>query len=85
MDIQLVLVFILILLTINVLIVGGYVILLLKDLRHTLTKVNSILDDVDSVSSLVSNPMSVLSTIAGTLQEGVKAVQTIKSMKRGDR
>lgn len=84
MDIQLVLVFILILLTINVLIVGGYVVLLLRDFRQTLKRVNSILDDVDSLSSIISNPMTILTTIAGTLKEGVKAVQTIKSIRNGD-
>ena len=84
MDIQLVLVFILILLTINVLIVGGYVVLLLRDFRQTLKRVNSILDDVDSLSSIISNPMTILTTIAGTLKAGVKAVQTIKSIRNGD-
>lgn len=84
MDIQLVLVFILILLTINVLIVGGYVVLILRDLRNTLKKVNVILDDAGSVSNMLSNPMHVLSSIAGKLQEGVKAVQTIKSLGRND-
>ena len=84
MDLQVLLVFILIVLTLNVLIVGGYVVLILKDLRKTLSKVNSILEDVDSLSSALSNPMNILATIAGTLQEGVRAVQTIKSIRRGD-
>lgn len=82
MDIQTVLVFILALLTINLVVVGVYVVGVLKELRETIRRANALLDTADSITSLVSNPLNVVTTLVGAAVEGYKAVQEAKSSIR---
>lgn len=82
MDIQTVLVFILALLTINLIVVGVYVVMVLKELRATINHANHILDTADSITTLISSPMNMVSTVIGAVVQGYKAVQEAKSSIR---
>lgn len=91
MDLQLVLVFILALLTINLLVVGVYAVLVLKDLRVTLEKANtaldsanSILETADDVTSAISSPVTTISNIANAVVGGMTAARSIKSIASED-
>lgn len=81
MDIQSILVFILALLTINLIIVGVYVVMVLKELRVTIKKANDIMDNVESVSSIVTNPLSLISGFINAAVDGYKAVQEVRSIR----
>ena len=80
MDIQLLLVFILSLLTVNLIIVGVYVVLVLREFRQTLKKANGVLDDVESITNAVTNPLSALSGIFAAILEGAKVVKSIRGV-----
>ena len=81
MDLQVILIFILALLTINIIIVGVYVIIVLKELRVTIKKSNEVLDNVHSVTNAVSNPITSLVGIVSGVVEGFKAVKSITSLR----
>lgn len=74
MDIQIVLIFILAMLTVTLVGVGLYLILVLKDFRQTVLKANDILDDVERVSNALTNPMSIITSAI----EGFKAIRKLK-------
>ena len=84
MDIQVILVFILALLTINLVVVGVYLILGLKEFRETIKKTNSVLDNVQSLSNVVSNPLTLLTGFMSAVVQGYNAVKSINTI-RGDR
>lgn len=80
MDIQSILIFILALLTINLIVVGVYVVLVLKEFRETLKKANMVLEDVHDVTDAVSNPVTTIAGIISGLSQSVKAVKSISSL-----
>jgi uncharacterized protein YoxC len=80
MDLQLILIFILALLTINLIIVGAYVILVLKELRQTVKKTNTVLDDVNAVTNAVSSPVASILGIATSVLEGVKTIKSVRTL-----
>ena len=84
MDIQVILVFILALLTINLVVAGVYLILVLKEFRETIKKTNSVLDNVQSLSNVVSNPLTLLTGFMSAVVQGYNAVKSINTI-RGDR
>ncbi len=84
MDIQVVIVFILAILTINLLVVGVYVVLVLKDLRQTLTRVNSVVNTIDHFTTSIANPMATITSLVGAVTEGFRAVKTIRSLRSFD-
>ncbi len=59
--VQAVLLFVILLLAILFVILGIQVFLILRELRVTLQKTNKILDDVDSLTTSVSEPLSFIS------------------------
>jgi hypothetical protein len=81
MDIQTILVLILAVLTINLVVVGVYVILVLKELRGTIQKANVVLDSATSVGSFVSNPLGTISSVISAFVEGYKAVKEVKTIR----
>jgi hypothetical protein len=81
MDIQAILVFILALLTLNLVVVGVYVVLVLKELRVTIKKANGIIESVEGFSSILSNPLSLLSGLFGAAMDGYKAVKEVRSIR----
>jgi hypothetical protein len=87
MDIQLVLVIILALLTINVLIVGIYVVFVLKDFRTTIKKTNEVLDGVtnvthaaSSMANALTSPISSIANFANVVTGSFHAVRSIRSL-----
>lgn len=80
MDIQVVLVFILAILTVNLIFVGFYVILVLKEFRETIKKSNEVLDNIHEVTNTVANPITSLVGVVNGVVEGFKAVRTITSL-----
>lgn len=58
-------------LTIFLALVGYQLFLFLKDLRSTLKKVDTILDDVDIITSSVSTPVEKLSGLLESFQHGM--------------
>uniref|UniRef100_A0A7C4TRK6 DUF948 domain-containing protein n=1 Tax=candidate division WWE3 bacterium TaxID=2053526 RepID=A0A7C4TRK6_UNCKA len=81
MDIQAILILILAVLTINLVVVGVYVILVLRELRETIKKANIVLENATSVSSLVSNPFGALSSFVSAFIEGYKAIKEVKTIR----
>lgn len=67
-------------LTIIFTIVGFYLILFLKDLRHTLSRVNRILDQSESIIHKISNPTQSLGALVGGLREGLKIADTVSNL-----
>ena len=84
MDIQTILVIILAILTVNLVIVGVFVVLVLKEFRETMQKANGILDNLESVSDFLSNPMSLFGGLISSVMGGYKAVNSIRSLRKED-
>ncbi|MEK7611234.1 MAG: hypothetical protein AAB486_02535 [Patescibacteria group bacterium] len=82
MDTQTLLVLILLLLTINVLFVGVYIVLVLKEVRGSVLKVNRILDTVSELSAAVARPIVGLSGAVEGFTEGLKIFQAVKNIKK---
>ena len=80
MDIQTVLIFILAILTVNLIILGVYIILVLKEFRQTLKKANYVLDNVNEFTDSFVNPISTIAGLISGVTESVKAVKQISSL-----
>lgn len=80
MDIQGILIFILALLTLNLIAVGVYVILVLKEFRETIKKANLVLDNVHEVTDAVANPITTIAGMIAGITNSVKAVKSISSL-----
>ena len=81
MDTQFLLVLIIGLLSVNLLFVGVYIILVLKEVRNSITKFNEILETANRLTNALAAPII---TTAGTLEafiQGFKTVQTLKARK----
>jgi glucose uptake protein GlcU len=66
------------LLTVNILFVGVYIVLVLKEVRQAITKMNQILDSFSTISSAIANPVSSASGFFSAIVEGVKAFHQIQ-------
>jgi hypothetical protein len=53
--------------------VGIYVILVLKEVRETIQRSNLILDDMEKLTNVVSNPLSIISGVVN----GYKAIKNL--------
>jgi len=80
MDIQTVLIFILGILTINLIVVGVYIILVLREFRSTIKKANYVLDNVNGFTDAITNPIATIAGIISGVTESVKAVKQISSL-----
>ncbi|HVZ67366.1 MAG TPA: hypothetical protein VG917_03820 [Patescibacteria group bacterium] len=61
--VQIVLLIVIILLTLLLLVLGVQVFFILKELRNTITRANRVLENTESITESVSEPMSFLSGI----------------------
>lgn len=84
MDIQVLLLIILSLLTINLVVVGVYIIVVLKDLRRTVNKMDTVLSTVQDVTDKVSLPIMSLSGLAAGVSSGLKMFDAIRSLKKNE-
>ena len=80
MDTNTLLILIIGLLTLNLLFVGVYIVLVLKEVRESIKKVNEILDDAAEVTDAVSKPVIGASGAVMGLMEGVKIFKQVQSL-----
>lgn len=81
MDIlQITLIVVLVLLAINLMIVGVYLIMVLRDFRETIKKANSVLDNANVITDAVANPSHAIAGIIAGVTQSVKAVKGISSL-----
>lgn len=81
MDTQTMLVIIIALLSANLIFVGIYIVLILKEVRQTVTKINGILDSASAVSSAMATPIVGASGAFSAFTEGVKAFKILKGLR----
>lgn len=72
------LIIIIALLTVNIIFVGVYIVLVLKEVRQAIAKMNQILDSFSTISSAIANPVSSASGFFSAIVEGVKAFHKIQ-------
>lgn len=78
---EVVLIFVLIVLTVLLIVLGIQVFLILKEFRKTVTKANKVLDDTGTITQSVSGPLSNLSSIGTSFKFG--SVLTVVKIIRG--
>lgn len=81
MDTQTLLVIIIALLSANLIFVGVYIVLILKEVRAAITKINEILDSASAVSTAVAHPIVGASGAISAFSEGVKAFRILKNLR----
>ena len=82
MDVQVALVVILSLLTVNLVVVGVYIVMVLKEFRETVRKLNAVLSSVQTVADSVVNPVTSLSSLFSGVTSGIKMFSAIKSIRK---
>lgn len=82
MDTNSLLVLIIGLLTLNLLFVGVYIVLVLKEVRESIRSINRVLDQVARVSESVSAPIVGASGMLAGLLEGLKIFRRFKSLRK---
>ncbi len=80
MDLQIFLIILIVLLAIAIIAVGVYLVLVLRELRLTLIRVNDILEAADKVFTSLSSPLIGISTAFGAFTQGVKLFQKLKGI-----
>ena len=80
MDNSILLILIVALLSLNLLLVGFYLILVLNDFRATLKKINTLLDTASETADSVSRPIQNVSHIAEAFTSGLEAVKLVKTV-----
>jgi hypothetical protein len=85
--VQLILVFVIVVLTLLLVVLGIQVYFILKDLRKTITKANRVLDNAGTITENVTGPVETLAGLITSLKAGsaVTVVKVIKSILSKDR
>jgi uncharacterized protein YoxC len=84
MDFQLILVLILTIITVNLLVVGFYIVVTLKDFRDTLSRMNKVLDDTSVIVHGIANPLTILTGLVSAFSNAINTSKAITSL-RNDR
>jgi len=71
------------LLTVNVLFVGVYIVLVLKEVRQTVLKLNRILDSFSAISNAIATPIAQAPGVVSAIVEGIKAAKSIQEVMSG--
>ena len=71
------------LLTVNVLFVGIYIVLVLKEVRQTVLKLNRILDSFSAISNAIATPIAQAPGVVSAIVEGIKAAKSIQEVMSG--
>lgn len=79
---QTVLLFVIVILTVLLIVLGVQVFFILKELRRTVLKANKVLDDTSSITESVSRPLSNLSTLSAGLKTGAIIAKLIKGFRK---
>jgi uncharacterized protein YoxC len=77
---QITLIVVLVLLAINLIVVGVYLFLVLKDFRQTVHKANAVLDNVQTVTDAVSSPAATIAGIISGVTQSVGAIKGISNL-----
>ena len=80
--VQAVLLFVIVLLTIILIILGIQVFFILKDFRKTIVKANRILDTTDEITENISQPLSFLSTFLVSTRSLSTISKVLKTRKK---
>ncbi len=75
---QAVLLFVLLILTILVLILGIQVFFILRELRQTVAKANKVLDDAGVITESVSGPIATISSLTSGIKTGALLAGLLK-------
>lgn len=78
---QAVLLFVLLVLTILVLVLGVQVFFILRELRQTVAKANKVLDDAGMITESVSGPIATISSLATGVKTGALIAGLLKRRK----
>ena len=81
MDFHLILILILSVITINLVVVGFYIVITLKDFRETLKKMNTVLDDTSVIVHNVANPLSMVGGIISAVVDAFNKTRSITSLR----
>lgn len=76
-----VLLFVLVVLTVLLIILGIQVFFILKELRQTVSKANKVLDDTGVITKSVSGPISTFSNLAAGVKTGATIASFFKKKK----
>lgn len=79
---QAVLLFVIVVLTVLLLVLGVQVYFILKEFRRTVAKANKVLDDTSVITESVSGPISTLSTIVAGFKTGASIAKLLQSKKK---
>jgi hypothetical protein len=82
--VQAVLLFVIVLLTIILIVLGIQVFFILKDVRKTIVKTNRILDTAEEITANVAQPLSFLSTFLVSTRSLSTLSKVLKTKKRHD-
>ncbi|OJI09088.1 hypothetical protein COT69_01345 [candidate division WWE3 bacterium CG09_land_8_20_14_0_10_39_24] len=80
MDLQVILILVIVLLTVTLVAVGVYLVLVLKELRSVIARVNDMLETADGVVKSLSSPLIGLSAALGAFTQGFKVFKSIKDL-----
>lgn len=78
---QVILLFIVVILTFLLLILGIQVFFILRNLRQTVSKANKVLDDTGLITESVSGPVSTLSTLVAGVRTGASFARFLNKKK----
>lgn len=81
---QIVLIISISLITITITVIGYYVVLLLKELKITLSKTNQILDDTHSITASVVRPVTSFSEFVMGFRNGFKIFNKFFPNNKGE-
>jgi len=82
MDTNVLLVIIISLLSLNLLLVGIYITLVLKDVRFTIQKVNKLLDTSNEMAESLSRPVNNVSGLLESVTSGIATYNLFKGLKK---
>lgn len=80
---QAVLLFVLVVLTILLVVLGIQVLFILKELRKTVDKANKVLEDTGVITESVSGPIAKFSSLSNGIKVGAALVSLLKGKKKG--
>lgn len=78
---QLLLAFVILILTVMLCILGAQVYFILREFRNTLAKANKVLDDTGVISESVSKPVSMFSTMLMGVKSGAAIMKALTKDK----
>lgn len=79
---QAVLLFVIVVLTILLIVLGIQVFFILKELKQTVSKANKVLDDTSVITESVSGPISSISSLASGVKTGAAIASLLKGKKK---